>query len=599
MTTNLSSTLILIERLSELVNIHDRSRYIIFGSAAIALHGVDLNRSIDDLDVFVSEGDFSLMKDRFGETTKVGGDGKPISVVVPAPKIELLDSFPGVTYENVVRMAKPLDITFGFPVGCLEDLYKWKTTQGRKKDLLDAQRINSHTSPGEIAPQILRHILNHLPALLIRDALLDLLTASEKTKARLLDDSHAVVDPSDRSHHVYTAKLLDIDGQLYRAKSIVGIITASDVPIDVEPLNLSATSQLCRYNSKIELQPGDLANYKGDDALQTTIGRLLLNYVFLVDPFGDLIPYINKDWKISELEGTLIFDNLRAGKITVEQLKHYSRNAHWLGHLTELSVPSFTKKSLIVDPAIIARRDELLHQHRAALEAGDAVVMNQIETELIAMDRAYMKGDVSTLFYDMDSKSYEVHRKMMMISGGMIPEFGGKGYNFINSSLEEGWKVKNFDVICNEVRRGSFATAKQTADGGTETKFVIRVFQNTRITEDDCHSQNYLPIYLSKDVAKKYLYRNVFVDGKLLTLDDHNLSDYTGRVVLLRSPMYCHTKAGYCFTCAGELFRTIDQELLTMVGIALTSTFTRSALKSKHFVIARGIEIKSLNKFVI
>jgi len=448
-----------------------------------------------------------------------------------------------------------------------------------------------------LAPQILRHILDNLPALLIRDQLLDLFTETEKTTAHLTVEGHAI--PNDQCW-IYTGKLLNINNQLYSVTGVDGIYSnKGDRELTVVPLGIETAPQLCQRNSKIMLQPKDIINYTGDVELETTIGRLLLNYAILADSFGDLIPYINTTWDIQRIEDNFIFENLRTGKISVENLKHYSRNLHFIGHFTELSVPSLTERSLTVDPKIIKRRNELLKEHAVELAAGNAIVMNQIETELTAMDKASLKGDVSTLFYDRDDKSYSIHRKMMLISGGMIPEFGGKGFNFIGTSLEEGWKVKDFPVICNEIRRGSFASAVQTAKGGEETKFIIRVFQNTKIICDDCGSTKYLHVNLTKDMAKNYYYRNILINGKLITLDANNITEYIGQTVQMRSPLYCHTQAGYCFTCMGELFRSIDQEMITMVSVAVTSVFTKTALKSKHFNLAKSIEITSLNRFAI
>jgi hypothetical protein len=172
----------------------------------------------------------------------------------------------------------------------------------------------------EIAPQLLQHILSNLPALLIRDYLLDLLTGTEKTCARYCADVDGTAVPEDGAW-IYTGKLLDIAGSLY---GVIGepLRRSKGVPVYVKSLDLATTDQLCLRNSKISLQPGDIANYQGEGDLQTTIGRLLLNYVILVDSFGDLIPYINQEWKIGQIEETYIFENLRSGKITVEQLKH-------------------------------------------------------------------------------------------------------------------------------------------------------------------------------------------------------------------------------------------------------------------------------------
>ena len=449
----------------------------------------------------------------------------------------------------------------------------------------------------EIAPQLLRHVLNNLPALLIRDALLDLFTETEKNTAKLTDAGTAV---PDALCWIYSGKLLNIQGELYSIQGVTGIVRGDGVtPVTVTPLNIADTARLCYRNSPITLNPGDVANYHGDTELPTTVGRLLLNHVILVAPFGDIVPYINEPWNIGRIEETYLFEALCNGRISVEQVKHYSRNLHWLGHFTELCVPSFTERALTVDPKIIERRDQLLREHHDDIAAGDAVVMSKIEGELVAMDKAAMKGDESTLFYDVDSKSYDVHRKMMLITGGMVPDISGRGYHFIGGSLEEGWDVHNFPVICNEVRRGAYSSAIKTAEGGTETKFIIRVFQNTQIIADDCGSTNYLSVKLTKDVAKSYLYRNILVDGQLITLDPDNIATYINQIVQMRSPLHCHTPGGFCYTCVGELFRSIGQEQFTMTGVAVTSSFTRAALKAKHFTKARSVEITSLNQFVV
>jgi len=453
--------------------------------------------------------------------------------------------------------------------------------------------LTAHT----IHPNLLRHILGNLHCLLIRDAVLDLFTEIVKTPSTLLDPTHA--DLSEPCW-IYRGKLLNIDGQLYSVTDAEGIRHGSNETVTVSALGVPVASQLCQRNNPIVLQSTDIANYQGSEPLHTTTGRLLLNYVILVDPFGSLVPYVNAEWKIGAIEEQLV-DYLFTGRLTVNQIKHYSRNIHWLGHFTELAVPNFTERSLTIDPKIIARRDELLKQHRAEIDAGDAVVMSRIESELVAMDRESLKGDVSTLFYDRDSKSYDNHRKATMILGGMVQNFtdGEKKYSFIENSLEEGWNAENIPIICNEIRRGSYARAKQTAKGGEETKFIIRVFQNTRIIEEDCGTTYCLHVNLTRDMAKKYLYRNIIVDERRITLGVDVIEHYVGQVVRMRSPLYCGTKNGYCYTCMGELFRSINQELITMIAVNVSSSFTLAALKSKHVTQAKRIEVRSLDRFVV
>ena len=130
----------LIKQLANHVNAGERENFVIFGSAAICLNGVDLQREINDLDVFVSETTFNNLKSCFTEQFKKGGDG-PVPFLSPETDIEILKSFPGVQFDQVHRNARPLPQSQGFLVGVMDDLIKWKETQGRPKDLRDLEII--------------------------------------------------------------------------------------------------------------------------------------------------------------------------------------------------------------------------------------------------------------------------------------------------------------------------------------------------------------------------------------------------------------------------------------------------------------------------
>lgn len=131
----------LIAKLRNLVGI-DQENFVLFGSAAIALNGVDLRREINDLDVFVSDETFKNLAPRFELKHKEGkGDEPPVPFYLPAEKIEILKSFPGVLFEDVRRRAGPMPTSGGFPVGHLDDLKAWKAEQGRPKDQDDLRTI--------------------------------------------------------------------------------------------------------------------------------------------------------------------------------------------------------------------------------------------------------------------------------------------------------------------------------------------------------------------------------------------------------------------------------------------------------------------------
>ena len=77
---------------------------VVFGSSATAVRGVSLGRDINDLDLFVSETTFEKIATRLPVQFKQGGDGEMVPYLALSEKIEILKSFPGVSFANVLRM---------------------------------------------------------------------------------------------------------------------------------------------------------------------------------------------------------------------------------------------------------------------------------------------------------------------------------------------------------------------------------------------------------------------------------------------------------------------------------------------------------------
>jgi len=132
----------LIRLLASLIENDQRNNYILFGSAAIALRGIDLDRPINDLDVFVSQDTFEGLSKKFKLEEKPGNDGPAVPFYKPAENIEIWKSFPGVTFSDVAKNSSPTTASAGFPVGGLDDLRSWKAAQGREKDRADLEMID-------------------------------------------------------------------------------------------------------------------------------------------------------------------------------------------------------------------------------------------------------------------------------------------------------------------------------------------------------------------------------------------------------------------------------------------------------------------------
>lgn len=332
------------------------------------------------------------------------------------------------------------------------------------------------------------------------------------------------------------------------------------------------------------LKPDDLPNVR--KAYISTYGSALANMYLLVYPFGGQFEYMDGELnpgmfdKLLERHLTDEKDLATATGpvITIAQYKMYSQATVMCSEFTQLCVPTATMKTMTVDPAIAIRRDQLLAQYKDRLH--DPVVQAMIGDELIKMDRAWMKGDLGEGFY-FKAKSYEVIRKKVFLTQGAEQGFDVQG-DFIPKSLDEGWDIANLPSMANALRDGSYNRGAMTARGGEQTKFNYRIFQNTRITEDDCGVLFGLTVLMKPYKRRYYLGNSVIANGKVTLLTEDNIDKYMDKFIQVRSPAYCKTgKPNFCATCMGKQL-SVNPEAISTFAAGIGSTFMSIDMAAMH-----------------
>lgn len=349
---------------------------------------------------------------------------------------------------------------------------------------------------------------------------------------------------------------------------------------------------------KFTIEQDDIVSFTKSTPEVTSYGRVLANYFLIASIFKDLIPYKNKEFEFDEIESditTLILNN----KATVESGQKYLDHALFLGSFGEMCVPGLSKKSIQTDPKVVERKKELLEKYKDQLD--DPIIISKIEDELLAMDKEWLKDDDSYGFYGSEGKKFHTHRKKQFIMAGVSEDFTkekGK-YSFVENSLSDGWDLNSFDSIVNEIRKGSYERGISTANGGVQSKNILRLLQNVVLTMDDCGTKRTLDFVLTEKNAPLYYGTYIVVDGKLVNLTKDNASQYIGKLIHKRSFMYCEAKDGYCRTCAGQNYSTLDQDAVGVLALELTSVFTKLSLKAMHGKKLSTIDIKNLDDYVV
>lgn len=337
-----------------------------------------------------------------------------------------------------------------------------------------------------------------------------------------------------------------------------------------------------KVRDEFVMSAGNIENYPQGDDVTTSVGRFLLNYIVLAQSLGAIVPYINDVWNVKTVEKYLA-NALLADKAAAEQVNRAIDGMYFIGHFTELGVPTGTRRSLTTDPAVKQRKAELLEQYKDQLN--DPIVMKKIEDELLRMDRAWLEGDAAMRFLTpLGKKQFNVSRKKMFLAIGGIEDFdkGTGKYTFVPNSLADGWSPEAFPAIANEVRKGSFERGHETQKGGALSKFITRVFQDLEVREPDCGTDRVLQVDFHIVDIHQFIGRYVVSGNDLIEITTENMGQFDGKVVNVRSPLLCETKNGLCYKCTGSRFEKLSVEALSMLVVDISSTFINLSLKSMH-----------------
>lgn len=341
---------------------------------------------------------------------------------------------------------------------------------------------------------------------------------------------------------------------------------------------------ICQHNEPITLMKNDIENYTLQKTIVTSYGSFLFNMNAFVLPLNDdRIPFFST-LSAKDIEKTLAA-KFAEGIITRDECYECINGLMAVGTMSEICAPTFSKKSLTTHPAAAKLKQELFEKYKDSIN--DPHTSEKIESELIALDKQWMEGDPGADFLDTSAKNYFVARKKTHLMIGSVERADAPGqYQMIEESLTDGWSKEGFVAIQSESRAGSLSRGKGTALGGEMTKFVIRVFGNTKIVTDDCGDRRGIKTHLSIENAHQFIGRYIIVPGKkdLLLLTDENISSFYGKAVQMRMPNACtgDGKTGYCFKCFGKVFETIKQTNHGLRTVDISSTFTSIAMSAMH-----------------
>ena len=356
-----------------------------------------------------------------------------------------------------------------------------------------------------------------------------------------------------------------------------------------EPIELTdylVDKPLFLYKDRIVVKAGELANVKVD--IETNYGNCLFNAIALIYPFGDKIDFITgriSGRKIEMIISSNLHDTPEEGeprdhdKFYVDELVKHADAVTSLEAFNYTCVPTTSASTMLPNPKVVKRRDELLKQHAGDLHK--PVVVAKIQEELAKLDKQGFADDRANGFY-LSGKAYDIVRMKKFTMLGLIGGFGGEKPVLVKTSLAEGWDREALPSLIDDIRAGSYARGKSTQIAGAGVKLQYNAFQSVTISEDDCGVKNGMEWLVTEDNYGQFNGRWMITTSGLVPLDSSNVKEYIGKTIILRTPMLCKLPPpSYCAKCAGNSISMLPNSV-HITASNINSIYMNVTMKSMH-----------------
>ena len=340
---------------------------------------------------------------------------------------------------------------------------------------------------------------------------------------------------------------------------------------------------------------------KNTSKFTTTIGIYLFNiylrdFNFSREFDGWVGDSINKK-VYGRIEQTLSYALLE-DRIDTKDLKEFEDTVQWFMPFETVLTPNHTEKMLSCTKMISKKKAELIKKYKEQLDAGDPVIAERVEKELLDYAKEYMGDDPSMDTINSGAGGdWDNNFKNMFVMKGAIsdPDPNAKQkYNIVTGNYLDGIGADEYSIVAGAGVHGSYARGKKTEVGGWFEKLFVSAFQNLILDEpgSDCGTKGYIVEKLTKDNINDYMYAYVIGNGgKLTCITSENMNQFIDKTVKLRFASMCQSKTGICNKCAGELFYLLDDRRVGIGLARIPDTMKLRSMKGFHNSIVQTVRI--------
>lgn len=291
---------------------------------------------------------------------------------------------------------------------------------------------------------------------------------------------------------------------------------------------------------------------KNKKPFTTTVGLFIWNKYFIEHELFDIFKYINEtiDKKMDKKINAILSEYVMEDKIPLEKLDRYFMKQQKFMPYINILAYNYSEKMLCCTRVINKKKHELLQKYKADIEAGDPIVGDKMEKELLDFAIEYMGDDPSMdMFISGARGNISNNFKNIFVMKGVVknPDPNAKQkYTVAMSNYIDGISPEEYALFANTLAAGPYARAHKTQIGGHWEKLFLYALQHIKVLEpgSDCGTKLSINVHLTDKNVGMYMYMYIIDGNRLVELTSDNRSKYIGKDVKFRYSSLCKAKEG-------------------------------------------------------
>lgn len=330
---------------------------------------------------------------------------------------------------------------------------------------------------------------------------------------------------------------------------------------------------------------------KNKNEFTTTVGLWVYNKYFIEQDLFDVFGYVSEPItkKVNGKMVKIISHYVLEDKLPISTMDRFLMKQQKFMPYVDILAYNYSEKMLTCTRVINKKKSELLKKYKADIEAGDPIVGDKMEKELLDFALDYMKDDPSMdMFLSGARGTIGNNFKNMFVMKGVIkdPDPNAKQkYKVAMSNYIDGISPDEYALFANTLAAGPYARSKKTQNGGYLEKLFLWAFQHVVLLDagSDCGTTRTINMTINSDTVDSCMYMYVVDGNKTVELTTDVVDKYMGKTVKLRYPSMCKAPAGkICNKCMGNLPYRLNIKNIGPSTTQVASIMKNVAMKAFH-----------------